>query len=500
MPSFSISDCRAWTGWPFSRNGERVEEAFPILVLTARGTWSERVEGIDAGARTTTCRSHSKWMSFWRGYVRSSAAPPGHAAPFAFNSGRYSGPEADARHGRTVCPNPCRLRSISLLSYLMLHAGRVVPQQELAEQLHGAYERPRIQRCRSACRPGPAQAWRRPDRDPQGLRLHRPDGRGMMAGSLRLRLFMASTAAVAVALVIAGIGLVFLFERHVERRIGTELDTYLNQMAARVVFNADGSFALRGTLADPRFDKIFSGLYWQIGDKTAGTYARSRSLWDTKLDLPQDMPAVGAIHVHTIPGPQDSRLLTHERRLAFAASSGEKILRLAVAIDRADVDALSEDFARDVGLSLLLLFAVLIVAAWAQVNVGLKRLNAIREGLAGIRDGKTDRLQIDVPSEIAPLVSEVNSLLNAQEESIQRARDRAADLAHGFKTPLTALLADAKRLRNKGQAEIADEIEQTGTDHARPYRARADPFAHAQCEHRHRRSRPARLSLHWSRP
>lgn len=283
----------------------------------------------------------------------------------------------------------------------------------------------------------------------------------MKAGSLRLRLLMASTAAIAVALAFAGIGLVLLFERHVERRIGAELDTYLNQMAARVVFSADGSFELQGTLADPRFDKIFSGLYWQIADETANSLTRSRSLWDTKLDLPGDMPAVGAIHVHDVPGPQDSQVLLHERRLAFDTPDGERILRLAVAIDRADVDALIADFAWDVAWSLLLLFAVLIAAAWAQVNVGLRPLAAIREGLAGIRDGRTDRLQIDVPSEIAPLVSEVNSLLDAQEKSMQRASDRAADLAHGFKTPLTALLADAKRLRKKGQAEIAEEIEQT---------------------------------------
>lgn len=283
----------------------------------------------------------------------------------------------------------------------------------------------------------------------------------MKTGSLRLRLLLASTAAVAVALAIAGIGLVLLFERHVERRIGVELDTYLNQMAARVVLNEDGSFALQGTLADPRFDKIFSGLYWQIADETTNSYARSRSLWDTKLDPPQDMPAVGVIHIHDIPGPQDSQLLLHERRLAFAAPPGERILRLAVAIDRADVNAITIDFAWDVGLSLLLLFAVLIAAAWAQVNLGLRPLNVIREGLAGISDGKTDRLLIDVPGEIAPLVSEVNSLLEAQEKSMRRARDRAADLAHGFKTPLTALLADAKRLRKKGQFKIASEIEQT---------------------------------------
>lgn len=283
----------------------------------------------------------------------------------------------------------------------------------------------------------------------------------MKTGSLRLRLLVVSASAIAIALVIAGLGLVLLFERHVERRIGAELDTYLNQMAARVAFAEDGTFALRGALADPRFDRIFSGLYWQIEDEAANAYARSRSLWDTKLALPDDMPGVGSIHVHDIAGPQDSLLLSHERRLAFAAPTGEKILRLVVAIDRADVDTLTEDFARDVGLSLLLLFGVLIAAAWTQVNVGLRPLDAIRKGLAGIRGGKTDRLDINVPGEIEPLVSEVNNLLDAQEKTMQRARDRAADLAHGFKTPLTALLADAKRLRGKGQAEIAREIEQT---------------------------------------
>lgn len=283
----------------------------------------------------------------------------------------------------------------------------------------------------------------------------------MKANSLRLRLLLASAGAVAMALAVAGIGLVLLFERHVERRIGAELDTYLNQMAARLTFDADGGFAVRGTLADPRFDTIFSGLYWQVADETANVYARSRSLWDTKLELPQDLPAVGIIHVHDIAGPRDSPLLTHERRLAFDTPSGKRILRLAVAIDRADIDAVVADFARDTGVSLLLLFAVLIAAAWAQVNVGLRPLDAIRKGLAGIRSGSSERLDIDVPDEIAPLALEVNSLLDAQEKSMRRARDRAADLAHGFKTPLTALLADAGQLRKQGQPEIADEIERT---------------------------------------
>ncbi len=285
----------------------------------------------------------------------------------------------------------------------------------------------------------------------------------MKTGSLRLRLMIAATCAIVLALAIAGFGLVLLFERHVERRIGSELDTYLNQIAARTVFDEDGAASLGGKLADPRFDQVYSGLYWQIADAKTGLFTRSRSLWDTNLDLPEDLPALGVIHVHDVAGPRGAALLTHERRLIFDTGQSEKILRLAVAIDRADIADLSADFASDVTRSLLLLAGVLILAGWIQVNVGLKPLPAIRRGLTAIRGGETDRLDIDVPSEIAPLVEEVNSLLDAQDKAMQRARDRAADLAHGFKTPLTALLADAKRLRDKNEGEIADEIERTAT-------------------------------------
>jgi signal transduction histidine kinase len=63
------------------------------------------------------------------------------------------------------------------------------------------------------------------------------------------------------------------------------------------------------------------------------------------------------------------------------------------------------------------------------------------------------------PDEVMPLVSEVDELLEAQEQVVARARARAADLAHGLKTPLTVLGADAQRLRERGETEIAAEVD-----------------------------------------
>ena len=59
-----------------------------------------------------------------------------------------------------------------------------------------------------------------------------------------------------------------------------------------------------------------------------------------------------------------------------------------------------------------------------------------------------------------PLAAEVDALIEAREAEIGRARARAADLAHGLKTPLQALMGEAERLRTGGAVAAADGIEE----------------------------------------
>ncbi len=107
---------------------------FPVLVLTARGAWSERVEGIDAGADDYLPKPFQmeELLARLRAIIRRSA-------------GRASavltiGPVAlDTRKmWVTVDGVPIKLspQEYRLLSYLMHHAGRVVSQTELAEHLY----------------------------------------------------------------------------------------------------------------------------------------------------------------------------------------------------------------------------------------------------------------------------------------------------------------------------------------------------------------------------
>ncbi len=282
----------------------------------------------------------------------------------------------------------------------------------------------------------------------------------MSRNSLRLRLLIMAAMAMTLAVVIAGFGLVALFDRHVERRVDAELETYLRQLAGGVVINADNSIHIDRPLADPRFSEPYSGLYWQIQDDERGLLLRSRSLWDKQLSLPPDPLDAGIVHRHELEGPENTRLTVRERQVVYPSPTGPRRLRVAVGLDRRDLDRARQAFAAEIAPSLALLTVVLLTAVWVQVGIGLKPLDALRRGVQAVSSGARRRLDGAYPDEVMPLVQEVNDLLRAQDETIERARVRAADLAHGLKTPLTVLAADAQRLREKGEVEISAEIDE----------------------------------------
>jgi signal transduction histidine kinase len=277
--------------------------------------------------------------------------------------------------------------------------------------------------------------------------------------SLRTRLWVGAALSITLALAVAGLGLLTLFERHVERRIGEELRAQLNQLAAAVTITPQGEVELAREPADPRFDQPLSGLYWQIDGPARPGLLRSRSLWDHLVELTDDDLDPGTVHAHEIMGPDEQPLLVRERRILLQAAGGLTPLRLMVGIDRAELIIARNAFAADMLPYIAVIALVLAMASFVQIQTGLAPLDAVRRGLGEIRTGRTGRLGEAYPYEVMPLVGEVNALLEAREQAIERARAWTADLAHGLKTPLGALVADAQRLREQGNAPLADDLE-----------------------------------------
>jgi signal transduction histidine kinase len=67
-------------------------------------------------------------------------------------------------------------------------------------------------------------------------------------------------------------------------------------------------------------------------------------------------------------------------------------------------------------------------------------------------------LESGFPAEVQPLAEEIDGLLDARDKAVERAKARAADLAHGLKTPLQVLNGEVERLKSKGETEIAADI------------------------------------------
>ena len=112
----------------------RANITMPVLILTARGAWSEKVAGFDAGADDYLTKPFhtEELLARLRALVRRAA---GHAAP----SLSCGGLRLDPRAARaSVNGEPLRLTSLEyrLLHYLMMHQGRVIGRTELVEHLY----------------------------------------------------------------------------------------------------------------------------------------------------------------------------------------------------------------------------------------------------------------------------------------------------------------------------------------------------------------------------
>lgn len=276
-----------------------------------------------------------------------------------------------------------------------------------------------------------------------------------LRGSLRVRLLATTLIWIVVSIVVAGWGLGSLFRSHVEGQFNAELGTHLDQLTAQLVLDGQGRPTLSVPLSDPRFNRPFGGLYWQV-DRNAGPNLpaidgalRSRSLWDQLLAVPADLPLDGDIHQHRIGGPKETTLGAVERTVSIDDVS----LRVIVA---ADESLMIEPVARFNGalwLALGVLGLGLAFAALLQVVVGLAPLRRLRLALGRVRDGGTRQLEGRFPTELRPLVDEFNSVLTQNAEIVERARTHAGNLAHALKTPMS-VLANASRGKDDDFARL----------------------------------------------
>ena len=108
-------------------------------------------------------------------------------------------------------------------------------------------------------------------------------------------------------------------------------------------------------------------------------------------------------------------------------------------------------FIRQLAAALITLGLMLGALVVAQVTYGLRPLAMVRARLMDVRLGHGTRLDAHGPSEIAPLIEELNGLLDERDEMVAKARAEAGNLAHALKTPIAVIRNEARGLPERSR-------------------------------------------------
>ena len=274
----------------------------------------------------------------------------------------------------------------------------------------------------------------------------------MQARSLKFRLIAVSLAWLAFSLLATGAVLVLLFRAHMQRHFDQTLASHLEELVAAASVSADGSLDLSWEPADPRFRKPLSGWYWEV--RSGQTVKRSPSLLDQ--DIPPLSGEPGALGIFdNIAGPGDTRLRIAAQDILQPGSS--RILSVRVAGPCVTVQNDVFIFIGQLAAALITLALTLGALIAVLVTYGLRPLATMRAKLTNVRLGRGSRLAADGPSEIAPLIDELNGLLDERDEMVTQARAEAGNLAHALKTPIAVIRNEASGLPEKQGAAIKAE-------------------------------------------
>jgi signal transduction histidine kinase len=265
------------------------------------------------------------------------------------------------------------------------------------------------------------------------------------AGSIAARLFYSAVLWSSAILFVAGVIFSTLYRHGAFDAFDMRLGVYLRALVADVATPGDDSRLGPGQLGEPQFELTLSGWYWQITrlDSEKPEIRSSRSLFAARLPRLSDPEASlgpGDARRGFVLGPDDARLRMVER-VIDVGDQGRFLIQ--VAATTADVERDITRFKIELAITFVLLALALIGSTILQLRYGLRPLRLLHDGVAAIRRGEAEKLDGDYSTDLAPLAGELNLLVAANREVIDRARTQVGNLAHALKTPLSVIVNEA---------------------------------------------------------
>ncbi|MEL7445429.1 MAG: ATP-binding protein [Pseudomonadota bacterium] len=281
-------------------------------------------------------------------------------------------------------------------------------------------------------------------------------------------------------LLVGGIALDRTLSRQVERNFDEQLEYVLTAIIASAETDPLGDVRFYRALGDQRFLEPNSGFYWQISAEGYEPWL-SRSLWDSELLVRGDSVESKAVFYDSDQF-EDEPLRVVERWVILPGSEAKWWITVAASRDELDKEV--AETRRILIWSFAILGLGLFGMALVRSRIGLTPLRRVRAAIQKLRTTGENRITEPLPSEVQPLVVELNGLLEHTERQAEEARTHAGNLAHALKTPLT-VLTNAATARSPDLSESVFRETRTMQRHVDHHLARARAVGRRAVGHAH---------------
>jgi signal transduction histidine kinase len=258
-------------------------------------------------------------------------------------------------------------------------------------------------------------------------------------GSLRLRFMLAIGLWVGIGILGIWFTATQVFYRHIEASYHEELEVHVHELARLSELDPDGNLHLIRPLSDPRYEVPLSGFYWQAsvkGQPILKSESMTRGVLDQRVAHSPDV-------AHVVEDGPTGPAITYG--MIKEGPSGAAI-HIVIATDQRELDEDIASFTKELTVWLISLGALLLATGLAIIIFGLRPLNRLGEAIARLQSGKAQRLEGHYPTEIAPLVNDLNAYIDQTSQLVERGRVQAGNLAHSLRTPLAVMTDEAERM------------------------------------------------------
>lgn len=268
--------------------------------------------------------------------------------------------------------------------------------------------------------------------------------------SLRRRAWISGGLSALIAVTVGTLLLYSYINGKVLERFDLALSERHTQIVVALSNIPDAPGRLGELIFDPAYQAPYSGRYWQVTDPHGQIYT-SASLFEATLPGPKN--GSNLLTLEDTIGPEDEPVRSAYQVITLEDGSEWAV---AVAESRSGLIAERIDTRRSLVLAFALVAVLGLMGVLLQTAAILRPINKLRNDVAQRWESDEALIEADYPEEVAPLVGDINTLLQRNRDIVSRSRMQAADLAHALKTPSAILRNELTALsENKHDMEKA---------------------------------------------